>query len=302
MPEKQSALLKYFDAAALARVTAIGFKPGGVVEGTLVGNHRSPFHGFAIEFAGHRQYVQGDDLKHFDWNVYYRSDKSLIRQYVQETNFVGHILIDVSETMTFTYKENSKRDLAAFIAVTLAGAIVAQSDMAAVTFFADRVLDSVPATGSDEIVAKISRFMSEAPFKDTTAIGRVLSLLSEQIGRRKCVFVISDFFNDLDRTFDGIKRLLFNHNEVILLHLLDPLEIDFSYKGQVELIELEGEGRLVVEGRTIRDSYNRIFGEYLADIRDRSRKLGIDYLLCDTSENFGVTLAKYLNTRVARRV
>jgi uncharacterized protein (DUF58 family) len=301
MPEGESALLKYFDAKAIARLTAIGFKPLSLVEGKLVGDHRSPFHGFAIEFAGHRQYVQGDDLKHFDWKVYYRSDKSLIRQYAQETNFVGHIVIDVSETMTFAYQGRRKRDLAAFIAVALASAIVAQNDMTSVTFFADRLLESIPATGSDEIIGKVSEYMQEAPFKDATAIGRALRLLGEHIGRRKCVFVISDFFNDLDATFDGVKRLLFNRNEVILFHLLDPIEIDFSYKGRVELIELEGTERMVLDGRNIRESYNSLFGEYLEDIRDRSRQLGVDYVLCDTSENFGITLAKYLNTRIARR-
>ena len=299
MPDRKSALLRYFDSKAIARLTAVGLRPRGLVEGSLVGEHRSPFHGFAIEFAGHRQYVQGDDLKHFDWKAYYRSEKSLIRQYAQETNFVGHIVVDVSESMTFEYGKRSKRDLAAFISVALAGAIVAQNDMAAVTFFADDLIESVPATGSEEIIGKISEYMQEAPFKDATAVGRILRLLSEQIGRRKCVFVISDFFNDLDSTFDGVKRLLFNNNEVVLFHLLDPIEMDFDHKGQVELLELEGEDRMVIEGRNIRESYNRLFGEYLEDIRSRARKMAIDYVLCDTSRNFGLTLAKYLNTRVS---
>lgn len=302
MAEKKSALTRYFDSKAIARLTAIGFKPLSLVEGSLVGDHRSPFHGFAVEFAGHRQYVQGDDLKHFDWKVYFRSEKSLIRQYAQETNFIGHVVVDVSETMTFTYQERSKRDLAAFIAVALAGAVNAQHDMTAVTFFADKILESIPATGSDEIISKISRYMEDAPFKEETSIGHVLRLLSEQVGRRKCVFVISDFFNDLDATFDGIKRLMFNKNEVVLFHLLDPIEMDFTYKGQVELIELEGSDRMVLEGRNIRESYNKLFREYLDDIKERSRKLGVDYLLCDTSRNFGLTLAEYFNTRVAKGI
>ncbi len=300
MPQTSSVLARYFDARAIARIAAVGFKPGSRVEGTLVGNHRSPFHGFAVEFAGHRQYVQGDDLRHFDWKVFYRSDKSLIRQYEQETNFVGHILLDVSETMTFEYENRSKRDMAASIAVALACAITGQNDLVAATFFADRIMETIPATGSEALLAKIAQYMHEAPFKDRTAIGRALRTVGEQIGRRKCVFVISDFFNDADATFDGIKRLLFNKNEIVLFHLVDPLEMDFSYKGPVELIELEGEDRMILEGRNIRDSYNELFAEYLDDMRTRSRKLGIDYVLCDTSRNFGVTLAEYLNTRIAR--
>jgi uncharacterized protein (DUF58 family) len=292
--------MKYFDAQAVSRITAIGFKPFSLVEGNLVGDHRSPFHGFAVEFAGHRQYAPGDDLKHFDWKVYFRSEKYLIKQYDQETNFIGHVLVDVSETMKFEYQNRRKMDYAAFIAVALAGTIVAQNDLVSATFFSDRIRETVPATGTEEIISKISRFMEQADFKDPTAIGRVLSLMAQQAGRRKCVFVISDFFNDLTSTFDGIKRLLYNNNEVILLHLVDPIEMDFDYPGQVELVELEGQDRLLVQGSSIRDSYNALFRQYLDTMKEESRKLAVDYVLCDTSVNFGMTLSRYLNTRISR--
>ncbi|NQT92366.1 MAG: DUF58 domain-containing protein [Lentisphaerae bacterium] len=300
MPETRSALAKYFDAEALARVTAVGYKPLALVEGNLVGDHRSPFHGFAIEFAGHRQYVPGDDVKHLDWKVYFRSGKYLVKQYDQETNFVGHILLDVSETMTFEYEGRRKIDHAAFIAVAIAGAVTSQGDKASATFFSDSIRESIPATGAADIMAKISQHVEHAELKDRTAIGRVLGLMAERIGRRKCVFVISDFYNDPADLFDGVKRLIYNNNEVVLLHVLDPIEMDFDYPGPIELIQLEGEARLLVQGTNIRDSYNKLFGEYLETMRSESHKLGVDYVLCDTSENFGITLSRYLNTRVAR--
>lgn len=300
MPDKRSALIRYFDAAAISRITAVGYKPLGLVEGNLVGNHLSPFHGFAIEFAGHRQYTVGDDLKHLDWKLYFKSDKLFLKQYEQETNFIGNILVDVSETMKFDYQGRRKIDYAGFMAVAIASAIISQNDMVSATFFSDRIHEMIPATGSSEIVGKISDYVEHCEYKNKTEIGRILSLLAEKIGRRKSVFVISDLFDDTGSIFDGIKRLLYNRNEVILLHVIDPLEMDFDYQGMVELVELEGPDRLMIQGSSIRESYNAGFKDYLATMEKESHKLGVDYILCDTSQNFGITLSKYMNTRIAR--
>ena len=298
MSDSTNRLIKYLDPDAVARIAAVGFKPSSRVEGSRVGNHRSPFHGFAVEFAGHRQYVPGDDPRHIDWKVYYKAGRYMTKQYELETNFVAHLVVDVSESMKFAHRHGAKSDYAAFVAVALAHAVIAQSDQVAVTFFADRAIETFPPSTADEVPDKISRYMERAPLKDRTAVGSVLSLLAERIGRRKVVFVVSDFFGDVDATFDGIKRLADNKNEVILLHLVDPLEADFSYPGRVELIELEGTRRDIFEGRDIRDSYNELFGKYLERMREESRRHQVDYVLCSTGENFGLVLAKYMNTRL----
>ncbi|OVE77057.1 hypothetical protein BVX97_00030, partial [bacterium E08(2017)] len=219
-----SNLIKYLDPDAVAHIAAIGFKPGDRVEGTLVGNHRSPFHGFAIEFAGHRQYVPGDDLKHMDWKLYFRAGKYMTKLYELETNFVAHLIMDVSETMRFEYDTGRKIDYAAHMGVAIASAIAAQTDMVGATLFAKEVVETVEPSSAEEVAAKISHVLEGAPLKDETSIGKVLSMLAERVGRRKVVFVISDFFNDVDSIFDGVKRLVFNRNEVILLHVLDPIE------------------------------------------------------------------------------
>ncbi len=294
-----SALTKYLHPEAVARLAAVGFRPHARVAGNLVGNHPSHRHGFAVEFAGHRQYVPGDNIRHLDWKVYFKSGRYMIKQYEMESNFTAHLLVDISASMNFEFKHGRKRDYAGFISVALASAILAQTDRVAATFFADEIVREIAPTGSDEIIGTLADNVEGLPPKDATALGRVLSLTAEHIGRRQVVFVLSDFFGDLTSLFDGLKRLLFHHNEVILFHVLDPLELNFNLPGRVELIELEGPRRMTIEGRQVREDYNRRFGAFLRELRDGARKLGIDYLLCDTSQNFGITVAKYLNTRLA---
>ncbi len=292
-----SSWTKYFDADTIARLSQIGFKPSGLVEGNLVGNHRSPFHGFAIEFAGHRGYVPGDDVRHIDWTAYYKTDKYLIKQYEQETNFVAHILIDVSESMKFEYQHGSKMAYAAFIATSLGQIIVGQSDQVGAHFFANAIVDEIPVSGGMEVVAKISTFCEKMELKSPSAIGTVLRLLGEKIGRRRVVFVISDLFGDLDATFDGVKRLLDGKHEIVLLQIVDPLELSFNLQGRVRLIELEGQERLDLIGAAVKESYEKLFHDYLDELRNRALTLGIDYIQCDMSRPFGFHLAEYLSGR-----
>jgi hypothetical protein len=149
-------------------------------------------------------------------------------------------------------------------------------------------------------VAHISEAMTNVRPKEQTSIGDVLCRLAERIGRRQLVFVISDFFTDVDDTFRGVRRLLDDHHEVVLLHLVDPVEVDFKIDGKVRLPELEGGGRLDVVGHEIRDSYCELFGEYLEQMSSLSARLGIDYVLCTTDQSFGTHLAEYLSRRALK--
>ncbi len=301
MAEKEKVWLKYFDADTINKLTHIGIKPSGMVEGNLVGDHKSPFHGFAIEFAGHRGYVPGDDVKHIDWKAYYKMGKYLIKQYAQETNFISHIVIDVSESMKFEYKHGSKISYAAYMATAMSNVIVNQSDSVGAFFFDNRVLSTVKAIGSEEIIAKIASEFKGTELKNPSAIGKVLSHIAEQISRRRIVFIISDFFADIEDTFTGIKRLLDDKHEVVLLQIIDPLELNFDIPGRVELIELEGTDRLEVSGASIKELYEKNFNEFLTQFRTKARMLGVDHILCDMSRPFGFHLAEYLSARKYRK-
>jgi len=293
--------MKYFDADVITKLSQIGFKPSGLVEGTLVGNHPSPFHGFAIEFAGHRGYVPGDDVKHIDWKAFCKTGKYLLKQYEQETNFVAHILVDVSESMTFEYEHGSKQDYAAFIATALSQIIVSQSDRVGVTFFDNGIVETIEHTGSLEVVSKIGRFYEEGrTLKTPSAIGNVLDLVAQQVGRRRVIFIISDLFGDTDATFNGIKRLMAAKHEIVLLHIVDPLEMNFDIPGKVKFVEMEGGETMDARGVSIRESYEELFQQFLDDVKEQSLKLGVDYILCNTGRSFGFHLAEYMSGRMFR--
>src|SRR5260221_14405577 len=155
-PKAQSALARYLDMSNIGKLTAIGMEPRRVVEGCLSGNHRSPFHGFAVEFAGHRQYAPGDEIKHIDWKAYYKSGKYLLKQYTEETNFLAHLVVDVSETMTFKYKHGRKIDYAAFMAVAMSFLVQDQTDMVSCTLFDEKVVEYIPRSNAETVVRKIS--------------------------------------------------------------------------------------------------------------------------------------------------
>ncbi len=288
---------KYFDGETIARLAQIGMKPSGLVEGNLVGDHRSPFHGFAIEFAGHRGYVPGDDVKHIDWKAYYKTEKYLVKQYSQETNFIAQILVDISESMKFSNKHGSKLDYAAFIATAIAYVVTNQSDSVGACFFDDRIRGTIPVSGTEEVAAKISNFIQEVEPKSPSSLGTVFNHFAEQAGRRKIIFIISDFFGDLDATFDGLKRLMDDKHELVLMQIIDPLELDFDIPGRVELIELEGSGRIEVQGNAIREAYRQLFHDFLDKMREKSLAHSIDYILCDMSRPFGIHLSEYLSSR-----
>ena len=291
---------KYFDAEAITKLSHIGFKPSGLVEGSLVGNHRSPFHGFAIEFAGHRGYVPGDDVKHIDWKAFYKTDKYLIKQYEQETNFVANLLIDISKSMKFEYQHGTKQDYAAFIATAISQIVVNQSDSVNVCFFDEEIVETSGVTNSMDIISKIAAFYEDREFKSPSAIGKVLQQMADQAGRRQVIFLISDLFGDTEETFNGIKRLMDAKHEIVLLHIVDPLEINFNIPGRVKFIEMEGEEEMDARGVSIKDSYEELFHDFLKKTKEQSLKLGIDYILCDMSKSFGFHLAEYMSGRMFR--
>src|ERR1041384_8047558 len=193
-----SVLPRYLTPEVLARMAQRPIEPRGLVLGNLAGAHKSPLSGFAVEFAGHREYVWGDDPKHIDWRLYFTRDKYFIKQYEMETNFVCHLLLDVSASMRYGDEDEQKLLYAAQMATTLGYSIVRQSDKVSLATFDERVLGFVPPSNSMGQVIRMTNHLDEIQPVQKTRMAECLTELNGRMKRREIVMIFSDFFTDLN--------------------------------------------------------------------------------------------------------
>jgi len=285
------------DPAAIAKGEALGVIARGIVEGYRVGEHRSPFHGFAIEFAQHREYTVGDDLRHLDWKVLGRTDRYYIKQYEQDTNFVAHLIVDGSESMTYGSDKLTKLDYAKVLAACLAYLVLGQSDAVAVNIFDTEVRDRFERTDNQGKIHEIMHRLSIFEAKEGTQTARVLNDLAATLRARSIVILISDLFDDEDSLQKSIERIRFQGSEVVVFHVLDPYEIEFPFTGTVKFVGLEGGPELETVPASIRKSYLESFGEYCKRMRKMCDRCSCHYVLCDTGVPLDVTLGEYLAFR-----
>ncbi len=284
----------YLDPLAIARGENLGFLARSIVEGYRVGEHRSPFRGFALEFAQHREYTVGDDPRHLDWKVLGRTDRYYIKQYEQDTNLVVNLLVDGSESMNYGSGKITKLHYAKALAACLAYLILLQRDAAAVSIFDTETRQFIPRTDN---LGKIHHIMDRlAAFEATgkTSLGRGMADIGRISKARGIVVVFSDLFDDETGFESGLQMLRFAGHEVIVFHVLDPNEIDFPFTGRVEFIGLEGGPKLELSPADIRKSYLKEMNAMRARMRQACDRTGSHYVLADTRHALAETLSGYL--------
>jgi uncharacterized protein (DUF58 family) len=287
----------YLDPAALARGETLGIMALKIVEGYRVGEHRSPFRGFALEFAQHREYTTGDDLRHLDWKVLGRTDRYYIKQYEQDTNFTATIVLDGSTSMKYGSGEVTKFHYAKALSACLAYLVTLQGDAVTLNFFDESVIETVERTDK---VAKIGHIMERlAAFeaKGATNLGNSLNDAARILKARGITIVVSDLLDDENKFEEGLQRLRYGRGEVIVFHVLDPYELEFPFDGMVEFIGLEGTAKVKVAPADLRKSYLKAFNEYLQRVRSICDRAGAHYVLADTKKPLAETLSGYLAFR-----
>lgn len=290
-------LSRYLDPEVLSQVADRHFEPGGLVIGNLAGAHKSPLSGFAVEFAGHREYTPGDDPKHIDWRVYFNRDKYFVKQYELETNFVCHLLLDVSASMRYGEGNQQKLMHAAQMATTLGYSIVSQSDKVSLATFDSHVRGFVPPSNSMNQIVKITHHLDEIDAVQTTDMSTCLGELAQRMGRREIVIVFSDFFTDLEAIESAIQRMRYNRHEVVLIQVLHHDELTFEFDTMTKFVGLEIPEQFLAQPEDLRRGYlaalNR-FNDHLKEIAQRNR---CEHVLVDTSRPLAETFADYLNRR-----
>jgi len=293
--------MKLPDPAVLARIDRLELEARQVVEGYLSGRHRSPRHGFAVEFAQHREYTPGDDIKHIDWKVYGRTERFHLKQYEQETNLVAWLLVDASESMGYGSGARTKYELACTAAAAMAYLVLTQTDSVGVgTLAGGGVQAFLRPSGQLTQLREACRVLSEGPFAGPAKLGGVLNELAGRTGRRGIVFVFSDLLDDVPDILAGLQHLRYQKHEVVLFHTLDAAEVDFPFRNTTLFRGLEGLPEILTDPPSIRDSYLKAFKDHVAGIEAGCRGMEIDLVRLRTDSDLGHDLSAYLQRRGSR--
>ena len=288
----------YLKPDVLARAESLGLQARQLVEGLRVGDHKSPYKGFSVEFVQHREYVPGDDIRHIDWKSYGRSERYTIKQYEQETNYIAHVIVDCSNSMRYGAGETNKLEYAKLIAASLSYLIIRQRDSVALRTFNDAWASELPASSQLGHINTITKTLEETQPRAKTKIGPLLDEVADRISRRGIVFLISDCFDNVETTLAGLRHLRFRGHEVVLFHVLHQDEVEFPLDGNIRFVGLEGFEELMTRPHLLRPAYLRVVQKYLAAMQRGCDGSGVDYVRMMTSRPLVSALGEYLVRRL----
>ncbi len=300
-------LQKYLDPKVLNKIRRLDLQARLVVEGFISGMHKSPFKGFSVEFAEHREYVPGDDLKHLDWKVLGKTDRLYIKQYEEETNLRATFLVDVSESMRYggtgvspvNRDGMSKYHYAACVAASLAHLLLSQQDAVALATFDEDLRSYLPPSANPNQIKGFVHALDAVDLKAKTTIEHICHNLAEKIARRGMVCLVSDLFVDIDGLIRGLQHFRHCSHEVMVLHVMDEDELTFPFQGNTMFRGLENTGRLTVEPRVLREGYLEAMRNFCADVKRRCIAARIDYKLISTADHLDAALLAFLAARAA---
>jgi uncharacterized protein (DUF58 family) len=295
-------LPQYLTPPMLAKLRHLQLRPRRVVEGSVAGLHRSPWRGFSIEFAEHREYAPGDDLRHLDWKVFGRTDKYHLKQYEDETNLLCYLVLDVSQSMNYAHKQQSqtKRAYAQALLAALAHTVIEQRDAVGIAAFDNKVRGIMrPSSSRLQWEQLLSILELQSQEKKTNA-GAVFHELAERFDKRGIVVIASDCFDNLQHLAAGLKHLTYKRHDVVLFHILDSAELDFPFKGSVEFEGLEDFPLVHTDTTFLRRAYLEEFQKFMTEVQKICRQQGIEYRLFRTDQPLEQLLAAWLSERMAK--
>ena len=293
---------KFFDPRKLAKLSGLRLRAQRIVEGYVAGAHRSPYRGFSIEFAEHREYAPGDDLRYLDWKVHGRTDKFYVKRFEDETNLITYIVLDTSRSMTFRSDRQamSKLEYGQCLAASLAWLVLNQQDAVSLVTFDSEIRSFVRPGSSPEQMRQVISALESVDSQPKTNTGRVFHDLSDRFSKRGVVLIISDLFDDLDPMIAGLRHLRHRLHDVALLQLLDPTEVDFPYRKLTRFRGLEGASPVTADPQSFRRTYQKELQEFLTSVGRACRFHQADYRCLQTDTPFDVALSSYLTSRMGR--
>lgn len=314
---------KYLDPSVISKLSNIELKARLVVEGFIAGMHRSPYHGFSVEFAEHRQYMPGDDIKYLDWKVLGRTDRYYIKQFEEETNLKSYLIVDASNSMSFKSgsegvnilsplkkifgkKEElrrqkspliSKLEYSTYLAASLSVLMFFQKDAAGLVVYDEDIQTIIPPKATSQNLKLILSRLADIRSSGKTNTAAALNTVAERIKRRGLVMIFSDLFDDQNAVINSLKHFRYNRNEVIVFQVLDPMEMNFAIDSPTVFKDLETNKEMLSQPLSVMNSYREAVQEFIDNYKSACRSNNIDYVLVSTETPFDVALLEYLNKR-----
>lgn len=288
----------YLNPAIVSKLNSLELKARMVVEGFMVGLHKSPYHGFSVEFSQHRPYMQGDDLKKVDWKVYGKTERYFIRQYEEETNLKSHIILDTSRSMEFKSSDNlSKLEYSIILAASISYIMIRQQDAVGLALYSEKINKILPPKASKTYLQEILKQLASVKGADKTNTASSLGEIAEKIKRRGLVIIISDFFDDIDTVIKSLKSFSYKKNEVIVFQVLDPIERSFAFGKDAIFKDMETLEEMTTQPFQIQQAYKEAMEEFTGKIKRECLNANFDYNLIDTSTSFDTALYTYIQKR-----
>jgi uncharacterized protein (DUF58 family) len=289
---------RYLDPAIVSRLKKLDLKAKLVVEGFMTGLHRSPYHGFSVEFAEHRPYMPGDPIRNIDWKVYGKSDRYYIKQYEDETNLRSYILLDVSRSMTYASPGTiSKLEYAKHLAAAIAYLMTHQQDAVGLLTFSDTIQRFIPPRSAGRHLQLILQELESLTPGTNTDVGTCLSSLSERIRRRGLIILFSDLMDEPERVLQGLKHFRYRQHEVIVFQILDETEWTFPFQEELGFVDLESGEEVVAQSWILAEEYRRRVEAWREEYRRACGEQQIDLVTLTNQTPFDRALLRFLEKR-----
>ena len=288
---------KYLQPEMVALLHSMALRARLVVEGYIIGQHRSPYHGFSVEFAEHRAYGSGDEIRHIDWKLYAKTDRFYVKRYEEETNLRSYLILDTSNSMNYKSTGVTKLQYGNYLIAALSYLMINQQDAVGLIQFAEKLKTFIePKSTKSHLNTVFSSLENQTTGGDTN-IESTLHQMAERIKKRGLVILVSDLFDDPKKIISGLKHFRHNKQEIIVFHILDKKELEFDFNSRTKFLDMETGEKLTTEPWHIRSSYTDLINNLRNYYKTECSRNRIDYVSLFTDQNLDIGLSEYLNKR-----
>ena len=281
----------------VAMLNSISMKAKLVVEGYIIGQHRSPYHGFSVEFSEHRSYEPGDEVKHIDWKLYGKTNRLYVKRYEEETNLRAHLILDTSKSMSYTSNKFSKLDYGSYLLAALSYLMISQQDAAGVVLFDEKIRSFIPPKSTPSHLNTLLNVLDTPKPGNDTKIESVLHQMAERINKRGLVIIISDLLDEPKSVLKGLKHFRHRKQEVILFHILDRNELEFEFENRTKFVDMESGEEITTDPWHIKNDYKNLILDIQKYYSRNCRLNKIDYVPLYTDDSLDKGLSEYFNKR-----